>query len=325
MNLNSSKLLFYSTMMMGIMMTISSNNWIMMWCGMEISLVSFIPLMISKSMMSSESSIKYFIVQSISSSMLMLGVMFMVMKGDYNYKYLMMTALLMKTGICPLHNWVLTVLEGLDFKMTFIMLSFNKIAPLTVLSYMMTSMSMSLVIFLTLILGSIMGLNQNSIKKLMGYSSIFNMGFILSIIKVNLMWMLYLTVYSMLLLMMTNLMINSNINLINQMMFSSSMIISLTLWINMLSMGGMPPFMGFSIKYMVMILLLQNKLNLMISFMLLSSLLVMFFYLRMTFVSSMNNFITNKIKLFYFKKMPMWIIVMNTMTLPMMLMVKICF
>nr|QZZ18297.1 NADH dehydrogenase subunit 2 [Eupteryx adspersa] len=321
MNFNSSKMLFCTTMLMGIIMSVSSNNWIMMWCGLEISLVSFIPLMISKLIMSSESAIKYFIVQSISSSMLMLGIMFMIMKGDYNYGYTMMTALLIKTGVCPFHNWVLTVLEGLDFYMILAMLTINKIAPLTMMSYIMSSMV--LVIYLTTMMGAIMGLNQNSLKKLMGYSSIFNMGLILSILKMNWMWMYYLAIYSLLMFMLLVLVNVNNINLVNQIMFSGSMMTSMCLWINLLSMGGMPPLLGFSIKYMVMMFLVANKMNVMIFLMMISSLLVMFFYLRLTLISSMNNFITNKIKLFNLKEISMWMIVVNTLVLPMMLMVKI--
>nr|WRY72396.1 NADH dehydrogenase subunit 2 [Eupteryx sp.] len=319
MNFNSSKMLFYTTMLMGVTMSISSNNWIMMWCGLEISLVSFIPLMVSKLIMSSESSIKYFIIQSISSSMLMLGITFMIMKGDYNYEYAMMTALLIKTGVCPFHNWVLTVLEGLDFYMILIMLTINKIAPLTMMSYIMSSMV--LIIYLTTMMGAIMGLNQNSLKKLMGYSSIFNMGLIMAALKMNWMWMLYLLIYSFLLFMLSMFMNMNNLNLINQIMFSSSVLMSMCLWINMLSMGGMPPLMGFSIKYLVMMFLVSTKMNMMIFVMVISSLLVVFFYLRLTFISSMNNFITNKMKLFNLKEISLWMIVVNTLTLPMMLMV----
>nr|ATF28656.1 NADH dehydrogenase subunit 2 [Typhlocyba sp. EMHAU-15062510] len=318
--LNSSKMLFYMTMILGIILSISSNNWITIWCGLEISLVSIIPLMISKLSISSESTMKYFIIQSISSSMLMLGMMIMIMKGDYNYDYMLMAAILIKMGVAPFHNWVLTVIEGLTFSMVIIMLTINKIAPLVLMSYLMTKISM--IIILTIAIGAILGLNQNSIKKMIGYSSIFNMGFILSIMKYNLMWIVYLMLYSSLLFMLSLILKTENNKYINQMVFSGMLNNKMTLWITLLSMGGMPPLVGFSIKYMAMWYMINMKLLLIISMMIMLSLLVMFMYLRMTFLSIMSNSLTNKNKLFNSNEISMWMINFNMLTLPTLFLVK---
>nr|YP_010582922.1 NADH dehydrogenase subunit 2 [Parafagocyba longa]UGN61342.1 NADH dehydrogenase subunit 2 [Parafagocyba longa] len=320
MKLNSSNILFINTMSLGILMSVSSNNWIMIWCGLEVSLVSFIPLMINKMMISSESMMKYFIVQSISSAMLMLGVLIMIMKGDYNYDYLLLASLMMKMGVAPFHNWVLTVLEGLDLMLIMVMLTINKIAPLTLMSYL--NQSYNMIIMITMILGAIMGLNQNSMKKIIGYSSIFNMGLILTLMKNSLMWMLYLMVYSFLILFMISLMKINKMNFVNQMVFSEMNINKLTLWINLLSMGGMPPLIGFSIKYMAMVYMIDLKLMLIMITMIMSSLLVMFFYMRMSFVSIMSYSVTNKTKLFYMNEMSSWFLMINLTLLPMLMLMK---
>nr|UFK32218.1 NADH dehydrogenase subunit 2 [Aguriahana sp. 1 BY-2021a] len=318
--MNSSKMLFWMTMMSGILLSISSTNWIMIWCGLEISLISFIPLMINKSMISSESMMKYFIVQSTSSSMLMLGMLIMIMSGDYNYDFMLLTALLIKSGISPFHNWVLTIVEGLSLMMATVMLTINKIAPLVLMSYLTNKIM--LIIILTVMTGALFGLNQNSIKKMIGYSSIFNMGFILSVLKFNLMWIFYLVVYSTMLSMMIFILNKNNINYINQMVFSETMMNKMTLWVTLLSMGGMPPLMGFSIKYMSMWYLVSMKLILTVSVMIMLSLLIMFIYLRMTFVALMNNSIMNKIKLFNSNEMSLFMIYANTTTLPFMFLMK---
>nr|UFK32244.1 NADH dehydrogenase subunit 2 [Eurhadina acapitata] len=320
MSINSSKAMFYSTMMMGIMLSISSNNWIMIWCGLEISLVSIIPLMINNMAISSESTMKYFIVQSISSAMLMLSMMTMIMSGDYNYGYILMTALLMKTGVAPFHNWLLTVVEGVSLNMMLIMLTINKIAPITLLSY--NCQSLTMITMITVTASAIMGLNQNSIKKLIGYSSIFNMGFLIAVLKNNWMWMYYLLIYSMLTFMLVVMMSLKKIKFVNQMIFMQLLNDKLVLWLIMLSMGGMPPLMGFSIKYMVMLDMILNKTILLMVIMLMTSLIVMFFYLRMTFVSIMNNSTMVKNKLFVLNEISSSMIILNTSMLPMMMYVK---
>uniref|UniRef100_UPI0030019745 NADH dehydrogenase subunit 2 n=1 Tax=Sannella crucifera TaxID=3019673 RepID=UPI0030019745 len=320
MKMNSSKMLFITTMMMGIFLTISSNNWIMMWCGLEISLISFIPLIISKMLISAESSIKYFIVQSISSSMLMLSMLVMIMKGDYNYDFMLTTSLLIKLGVVPFHNWVLTVIEGLEFIVAMMMLTVNKLAPMTLLSYV--SKSMMTIVGLTILIGSLLGLNQNSIKKLIGYSSIFNMGLILTIIKFNLMWMLYLMMYSIMLFMMFLILKKKKINFINQMIFSDSIVNKISLWVNMLSMGGMPPMMGFSIKYMVMIYMMNVKIYMLIILIMFTSMMVMLFYLRIMFLSMLNNHLINKSKMFILNEISSWTIMINGFSLPIILTLK---
>nr|YP_010583090.1 NADH dehydrogenase subunit 2 [Hiratettix distanti]UGN61536.1 NADH dehydrogenase subunit 2 [Hiratettix distanti] len=315
---NSSTMLFILTMITGVIMSLSSNNWIMIWCGLEISLISFIPMMVSKSPISSESTMKYFIVQSISSSMLMLSLLIMIMKGDYNYDYMMMTSLLIKMGVSPFHNWVLTVLEGLQPIMVMFMLTINKIVPMMMISYLSTSII--LIVGVTIITGSVMGLNQSSLNKLIGYSSIFNMGFLIVIAKYNMMWVCYITIYSIMLIML--LMLMKTNKFMNQMIFSEMILPKLYFWITLLSMGGMPPLMGFSIKYMVMMHLIELKMTTMVVFMTIMSLLVMFFYLRMTFLSTMIFAMKNKMLLFKFSTMSTLILYSNMFTLPILLMTK---
>nr|QKV48758.1 NADH dehydrogenase subunit 2 [Parathailocyba orla] len=319
---NTSKMLFMTSMLMGIIMSISSNNWLVVWCGLEISLISMIPMMsmFSKLMITSESTMKYFIIQTISSSMLMMSMLTMIMKGDYNYSFMLTTSLMMKTGMAPFHNWVLTVIEGLQPTTMFIMLTINKIAPLTLMSYLIENITLAICI--TLLAGSIMGMNQNSIKKLIGYSSIFNMGLIIIVIKSNLMWMFYLIIYSTILFMLILNIKENKMTFINQSMFMESLTKKMFLWINLLSMGGMPPLMGFSIKYMTLNQLILMKCTLLASILVVSSLLVMFFYLRITFTSIMNNSIMKKTMIKKLNNNNNWISSMNMFTTPMILLTK---
>uniref|UniRef100_UPI0030028C17 NADH dehydrogenase subunit 2 n=1 Tax=Limassolla uncata TaxID=3019672 RepID=UPI0030028C17 len=322
MKANLSKIMFMNTFMVGIMMSISSNNWILIWCGLEISMISFIPLMVSKKIISAESSIKYFIVQSVSSSLLMLGMLIMIMKGGYNYDYMVKSSLLMKMGVAPFHNWILTVIEGLKPHMMFIMLTINKVAPITIMSYMLSSMI--LLICLNALMASIMSINQNSVKKLLTYSSIMNMSFVLIIIKLNLMWTVYFLLYSILLLMMTILMINFKIIYMNQIiMTNNKMSSNILIWMIMLSMGGMPPLVGFSIKYMVLQVMINTKMYLTLSIMILASLIMMMVYLRLTFISMMNSSLSLKLVSYNMKYSSTMMLIMNFSLIPMIFLMKL--
>uniref|UniRef100_UPI0030029FBE NADH dehydrogenase subunit 2 n=1 Tax=Limassolla galewskii TaxID=2893148 RepID=UPI0030029FBE len=322
MKINLSKILFMITFMIGLLISISSNNWILIWCGLEISMMSFIPMMTSNLIITAESTIKYFIVQSVSSSLLMLGMMIMIMKGEYNYDYLVKSSLLIKMGVAPFHNWVLTVVEGMTPQIMFIMLTINKVAPITIMSYMLSSMI--LLICLNAFMSSIMSINQNSVKKLLTYSSIMNMSFVLIIIKLNLMWTVYFFMYSILLLMMTTLMINFSVIYINQIILTNNKVSSnILIWMIMLSMGGMPPLVGFSIKYMVLQAMINTKMYLTLSIMILTSLIMMMVYLRMTFISMMNSSISLKITIFNMNYSSTMMLIINLSLIPMILLMKL--
>lgn len=49
---------------------------------------------------------------------------------------------------------------------------------------------------MSIIIGSIIAINQSSIKKLLSYSSIYNLGLIISRINENQIWLNYMFVYS---------------------------------------------------------------------------------------------------------------------------------
>lgn len=63
-----SKLIFITTLIVGSLITISSSSWLGIWIGLEINLLSFIPLIIDKkNLFTNESTIKYFLVQVFGS------------------------------------------------------------------------------------------------------------------------------------------------------------------------------------------------------------------------------------------------------------------
>nr|YP_010531307.1 NADH dehydrogenase subunit 2 [Mileewa amplimacula]UXX17566.1 NADH dehydrogenase subunit 2 [Mileewa amplimacula] len=318
MKFNLTNILMYYILMMGVLLSISSNNWMMMWSGLEISLMSFIPLM-SGGMIGSESSMKYFIIQSISSTLLILSILMMI-TTKFEYKFIMMISLMLKMGVAPFHNWVLSIINSLEYKLLFMLLSIMKIAPLVMMSYL--NYCNDFIIMLSLIIGSIFSLNQNSIRKLLVYSSIYNMAYILSTININYIWTMYITVYSTILLLLVLMMNKMKINYFNQFMMNDfSFLFKMNLWISLLSLGGMPPLLGFLPKLIIMEMMILKKSFILILMMILSSLIVMFFYMRMVFLAFMNYSIMNK-KSLNFSKLSIWSLMINTNMFPFLISLK---
>nr|YP_010963601.1 NADH dehydrogenase subunit 2 [Nondenticentrus paramelanicus]WKZ08084.1 NADH dehydrogenase subunit 2 [Nondenticentrus paramelanicus] len=275
------EILFNFCMVMGVTIAISSNNWLMIWLGLELSMMSFIPIMSKKSKLNSESCIKYFIIQSLSSSIMMMGV---IMMSIWTSNMILMLSVLLKLGVSPFHTWVVSIIEGMEYYSIFVMLTLMKLSPIIMLSYL--NNNFNLFIILSLLVGSISGLNQNSISKIMGYSSIFNMSLILSSVNMQEIWVTFFLMYTISLVLMNYLVLKLNLNFINQMMMNNFKMSTKTCcWFTVLSMGGFPPFMGFFGKLLVIKFLMTTNQFLVTFIMIMTSLIVMFFYTRMVVMS----------------------------------------
>nr|AOY39396.1 NADH dehydrogenase subunit 2 [Rhysodes sp. BMNH-844233] len=296
------KFIFLSTLLTGTMITMTSPNWMSAWMGIEINLLSFIPLMMYKlNPQTSEASMKYFLVQSIASSLMMFMITMNMMKYNLSFDSTMMnkmmsttlnSALMMKMGMAPLHFWLPEVANKMSWMNTLILLTWQKLAPMTLLAYSMkvTHFIVSAVI-LSVAIGSLWGMNQTNMQKIMAYSSINHMGWMLSTLLSNKpMWLFYLMIYSIITASITITLNNFKIFHLKQMMtfMSSNNTIKMMMTLNFLSLGGLPPLLGFLPKWMVIQSLSNmNKFMWMITLMIMMTLISLYFYIRITYLNTM--------------------------------------
>nr|YP_010478281.1 NADH dehydrogenase subunit 2 [Nesophrosyne sp. 29 GMB-2012]UVI59725.1 NADH dehydrogenase subunit 2 [Nesophrosyne sp. 29 GMB-2012] len=307
---NSTKILLANTMMIGVIMVNCSNNWISMWMGLELVLLSFIPLMQNENLLSSEAMIKYFIVQSIASTMFLFSITIMLV-GDSMMtemsEIIMTTAMLIKLGSAPFHSWVLMIVEPLSILPLMSMLTVMKLPPLIVL-HQINAKLLTIPILLGMIISSVACLNQTSMRKTLGYSSIYNMSLMMILMPSIIETTLFLTIYTLMMILLGKSIKTMKINYINQLISNNfNNWISLTCWLNMLSMAGFPPLMGFFIKMMVMQQTIYENQMLTLMVLMVTSMLVLLFYMRLTFTSMLtfNSFkkwmlLTNPLNQFMF-------------------------
>lgn len=272
--------------------------------------------------MSSECCLKYFIIQRIRSSLFILSFLFILINVNINAELILIISLIIKIGVSPFHTWVLNVIEGLSFKSIFILLTFLKLPPLCILGY--TRGYLFYFVVLTLFISSIFGLNQNSFRKIVGYSSIFNIGFILSCININQVWLFYLFFYSGVIFILIFILFNLNINYLNQFIINDfSPISKFILLISLLSMGGIPPLIGFIIKLVVLEILLFMNFYFLCLFIVFTSLLIIFFYIRITFLSIIIYAYLPKINLNTINYNFSYLIIINLVTILILINLKV--
>nr|YP_010946609.1 NADH dehydrogenase subunit 2 [Margattea speciosa]WGO57327.1 NADH dehydrogenase subunit 2 [Margattea speciosa] len=293
----SASIVFYFTLISGVMITISSNSWMGAWMGLEINLLSFIPiLMNNNNIYTTEATLKYFLIQALASSTLLFLVIMNILLETmiFNHKILLMimisSPLMLKTGMAPLHWWFPSVMEGLNWNNCLIMMTLQKIAPIILLSLLLNNTFMFSISLLSVMVGSIGGMNQLSIRKLMTYSSINHIGWMMSALMIGeTLWIMYFLIYSILtttlilITKFTNISFINQINLINNNMWIPKFI----MFSSLLSLGGLPPFLGFLPKWIIIQNLITNNMNFQVTLMVLMSLITLFYYLRMCYSSFM--------------------------------------
>nr|YP_010946375.1 NADH dehydrogenase subunit 2 [Balta jinlinorum]WGO57093.1 NADH dehydrogenase subunit 2 [Balta jinlinorum] len=307
---NSTKVMFYMTLVGGILLTTSSNSWVGAWMGLEINLLSFIPIMVNnENMFTTEASMKYFLVQVLASSLLLFVIVTLtVMEKSqlisklFNHSNLMMIPLLLKSGAAPLHWWFPSVMEGMSWMNCLILMTLQKAAPMILMSNMiMPSFQLMTIVLMSVIIGSVGGLNQISLRKMLTYSSINHMGWLLAALLIsNNLWMIYFMMY----IIMTStiiLMIELNkISFINQTFtMNHNSVFKFLMFITLLSLGGLPPFMGFFPKWIVIQHMINNDYIIIPVAMIVFSLITLFYYLRITY----SAFLMTHIKISWNLKM----------------------
>nr|AFI54799.1 NADH dehydrogenase subunit 2 [Eucorysses grandis] len=313
--MNKSKTLFIMITMYGTLITMSSSNWMSMWMGLEMNMMGFIPLISSKYKSSSEAMMIYLLTQSVSSVMLMFAIMMNNITLNNMFNYLIMISLLIKLGAAPFHMWMPEILTKMSWNSNLLLMTWQKIAPMMMMNNLnMNNKILYLSVMMSVIVGSLGGLNQMSLRKIMGYSSINHLGWMLSLTKTKNNWMIYLIIYSLVIISLCWMFKQYNmihINQINNMSMSTTEKLNYTMM--MLSLGGLPPFLGFLPKWMVIQTMMNNNLMLILMMMMLCSLMSLFYYMRtmtkmMLTFSTMNKWMKIQIN-------PSVIMLMMTMNL----------
>nr|YP_010130023.1 NADH dehydrogenase subunit 2 [Parascaptor leucura]QPZ50496.1 NADH dehydrogenase subunit 2 [Parascaptor leucura] len=327
------------TVTLGTTIVMISSHWLMIWIGFEMNMLAIIPVLTKKfNPRSMEAATKYFLTQATASMLLMLAIIINLtfsgqwtsMKMTSQMASMMMTiALIMKLGMAPFHFWVPEVTQGIPLMSGMILLTWQKIAPLSVLMQTAHSINTNLMLMtamLSTIIGGWGGLNQTQLRKIMAYSSIAHMGWMAAVMIYNpTMTILNLMIYIMLTLTVFMLLHTSSStttlslsHLWNKMPLMSTLIL-----LSMLSLGGLPPLSGFMPKWMIINELTKNNSVILPTIMAITALLNLYFYMRLTYSTSLTMFpSTNNMKMKWqfehTKKTPLLspLIILSTMLLP---------
>nr|QXI86558.1 NADH dehydrogenase subunit 2 [Rondeletiola minor] len=301
-----SNFLFILIMLLGTMFSLSSSHWLTMWMGLELNLMSFLPLMnIKGKMLEAETSMKYFIIQSMSSSVLIFSSIMMYVYNLTWYSMfsssmsaLILISLILKLGGAPMHFWLPNISKQMPWSTLFLLLTWQKLAPLFMLSLMNSNLMLIILIsIMSTLTGSLMALNQTNLQMIITYSSISHLGWMMTMILFNssltLFYFINYVIISIPLMHLISSQLGNHLFMLTQKNnMNNVVVISL-----ILSLAGLPPLLGFMSKLIILISLINMKLFILSMFMLLGTLISLYFYLNMSLmlmIKSYSMFKTNK-------------------------------
>nr|YP_007025671.1 NADH dehydrogenase subunit 2 [Thalassina kelanang]AEW68310.1 NADH dehydrogenase subunit 2 [Thalassina kelanang] len=287
---SSLQTLFSVSLLSSIILIVSAPSWFLAWMGLELNLLSFIPLISSKNnQIASETSLKYFLIQALGSSMILLSASFLPLQANFALLILLL-ALMLKLGAAPFHFWFPQIMEGLSWPTALMLMTIQKISPMILISYLtkydQTNYMLIQLAMLSSIIGGMSGINQTLLRKILAFSSINHMGWMLIALTMSeTCWLYYFTLYCLTSISVALLFNQQKLSHISQLLNFKSQQASINLlnFLTLLSLGGLPPFIGFLPKWITIQELCSNNMLLPLMILLMSTLLTLYFYLRLTF------------------------------------------
>nr|ABW04568.1 NADH dehydrogenase subunit 2 [Crotaphytus nebrius] len=297
-------MILISSLATGTIITLSSYHWLLAWIGLEINTLAIIPI-ISKQHhpRSTEAATKYFLTQAAASALILfsstinaweMGTWNILSMTNSQANILLTMALAMKLGLAPAHFWLPEVLQGSTMKTALIISTWQKLAPTALMLLSINNLSPKILLTMGLLsttIGGWGGLNQTQLRKIMAYSSIAHLGWIVtiapmmtSIMILNLMIYITMTTSMFLALITTQ----SKTIQDTTTSWTSSPAITITTMLTLLSLGGLPPLSGFLPKWLILEELTTQNLTPMATLLAMTSLLSLFFYLRLTYTTTLT-------------------------------------
>nr|AAN23027.1 NADH dehydrogenase subunit 2 [Etheostoma striatulum]ACO48865.1 NADH dehydrogenase subunit 2 [Etheostoma striatulum]AFN88631.1 NADH dehydrogenase subunit 2 [Etheostoma striatulum]ALR96043.1 NADH dehydrogenase subunit 2 [Etheostoma striatulum] len=288
---------------LGTTITFASSHWLLAWMGLEMNTLAIIPLMAQHHHPRAvEATTKYFLTQATAAAMLLFASATNAwLTGQWDIQQmthplpvtLITLALALKIGLAPVHSWLPEVLQGLDLITGLILSTWQKLAPFALLLQIQPANSTILIAFglASTIIGGWGGLNQTQIRKILAYSSIAHLGWMILVLQfspsltlLTLLTYLVMTFSSFLVFKLNN---STNINMLATSWAKAPALTALTPLI-LLSLGGLPPLTGFMPKWLILQELAKQDLAPTATLAAMSALLSLYFYLRLSYAMALT-------------------------------------
>nr|AMV74148.1 NADH dehydrogenase subunit 2 [Spongilla lacustris] len=288
------------------LLLVSSINWLSIYLAIELQTLSLFILAALKrdSAYSTEAGLKYFVLGAVSSGLFLFGCALLYgLTGETSIqginsavgtdvgKILITISLLFKLSAAPFHMWAPDVYEGAPTTTTALLATVPKIGVFSILVQIGPVTNVVLVCaVLSIVYGAIGALNQTKIKRLLAYSGIGHMGFILFGVAIGSFEsiqasLIYMVIYVIITICSFSIILSLKLakDLIVEVggLSRDNPVIALTLALTFLSTAGIPPLAGFLSKWLILLSGISNGYYLICIIAVISSVIAGVYYVRL--------------------------------------------
>jgi NADH-quinone oxidoreductase subunit N len=260
------------------LLLVSSINWFSIYLAIELQTLTLFILVALKrdSAYSTEASLKFFVLGAVSSGLFLFGCVLLygvagttsVQEINSNLtadvgKILVTISLLFKLSVVPFHMWAPDVYEGSPTIITALLTTVPKIGVFSILVQVGPVTNVVLICaVLSIVYGAIGALNQTKVKRLLAYSGIGHMGFILFGVAIGSFesiqaGLIYMIIYVIMSICSFSILLSLNLTkdfIIEVKELSrNNPVVGGTLALTFLSTAGIPPLAGFLSKWLVLL------------------------------------------------------------------------
>lgn len=307
-----------------MMIAVASNNLMMIYIALEaVSIISYILVaFLKRNNLSSEAGLKYFLFGALATGVMLYGISFiyglfgttdlaaisrLLTAGNADIFATMIALILILAGLSfkcalvPFHMWVPDAYQGAPTPITAFISAGPKAIGFAVLIRIFLknffplfpnwSELVSVIAIITMTVGNILAINQEDIKRMLGYSSIAQAGYILIGFVVGTALGIQGVMFYLLAYVLMNLGVFGCVVLVSNAIKSDRIeeysglskrepALAFLLTMFLLSLAGIPPLAGFFGKFLVFAAAIQSKYYILAIAGVINSVLALYYYIK---------------------------------------------
>lgn len=258
------------------------------WVAIELNLLAFIGWLLRLEERV-DLKIKYFIIQRFGSAFFFVSLLLISWRDIFSS--LVLTSLVWKLGLAPLHFWFIQIVQGMKKNSMLFLFTVQKFLPFLVLLSFLDGFFFWGVSGLRVLVSLVGATFQKNWKKILAYSSIFSGSWLLLTVGEYYIFFLFFFIYTLRLIValiaITDVGVrvggDTNLNINRRRRF--------LIILGLLRIGGVPPFLGFFGKILILIKSLFVISYYFLICIIISSVYIIYIYIRLFYISLGSHFL----------------------------------
>lgn len=287
-SLNTFKRFFLFILLLRVFSGLRRNSFFVVWVCLELNILSFISLVVRNSVERNRlRAVVYFFPQAVSSSIFIFRVFSFDLISINTLEILLVVSIRIKLGVPPFHVWVIVLVKKLSSYRLFLMLTVQKILPFWLIIIRIKIFHW-IFIFLGVILRVLGRVGQRRVLGLLGFSSIYSVCWIIRSIR-YLFGLIYLRVYRVGLFLVISVLRGQRTGELESFQ-ECGLFNYLVLLKGVMLIIGLPPFILFFVKVLILSELIFQQQQFMGVFLACSSIIFFFVYARFFMLAARGLF-----------------------------------